>query len=119
MPPFKTLGRLADFEKVKGGRYLKEILILNSFSFEEKDSRFKRLKPGLALRLLSKELFYISAMVKHKFIVHITHWLHKKDNKSAVNAKCLFYAIEIKEVHYSSHPQMLKTNISYFCSTLL
>ena len=46
----------------KGGRYLKEILILNSFSFEGKDPRFTRLKPGLALRLLSNGLFYIRAM---------------------------------------------------------
>ena len=38
----------------KGGRYLKEILFLNSFSFENKDPRFTRLKPGLALRFLSK-----------------------------------------------------------------
>ena len=48
-----------------------------------------------------------SVMVKQKFIVHITNWLHKKDNKSAVNAKCLFYAIEIKEVYNFSHPLML------------
>ena len=61
MPPFKKLGPSADFEKVKGGRYLKEILILNPFSFEEKDPRFTWLKPGLALRLLSKGLFYIRA----------------------------------------------------------
>ena len=40
------------------GRYLKEILILNSFSFEDKDPRFTRLKPDLALRLL----FYVRAM---------------------------------------------------------
>ena len=42
---------------------LKKILILNSFSFEDKDPRFTRLKPGLALRLISKGLFYIRAMV--------------------------------------------------------
>ena len=42
-------------------RYLEEILILNSFSFEGKDPRFTRLKLGLALRLLSKGLFYIRA----------------------------------------------------------
>ena len=30
--------------------------------FEEKDPRFTRLKPGLALRSLSKGLFYITAM---------------------------------------------------------
>ena len=46
----------------KGGHYLKEILILNSFFFEDKDPRFTRLKPGLALRLLSKGLFYVRAM---------------------------------------------------------
>ena len=58
MPPFKKPGPSADFEKVKGGYYLKEILILNSFSFEDKDPRFTRLKPGLALGLLSKGLLY-------------------------------------------------------------
>ena len=63
--PFKKPGPSADFEKVKGGRYLKEILILNSFSFEDKDPRFTRLKPGLALRLRSKELFYKRAMPLH------------------------------------------------------
>ena len=46
----------------KGGRYLKEILILNSFSFEGKDPRFTKLKPVLALRLLSKGLFYKRVM---------------------------------------------------------
>ena len=62
MAPFKKPGPSVDFEKVKGGRYLKEILILNSFSFEDKDPRFARLKSGLALRLFSKRLFYIRAM---------------------------------------------------------
>ena len=62
MPSFKKPGPSADFEKVKGGYYLKEILILNSFSFEDNDPRFTRLKIGLALRLLSKGLFYIRAM---------------------------------------------------------
>ena len=38
------------------------MLILNSFSIEDKDPRFTRLKLGLALRLLSKRLFYIRAM---------------------------------------------------------
>ena len=56
MPPFKKPGPSADFEKVKGGSYLKEILILNSFSFEDKDPSFTRLNPDLALRLLSKRL---------------------------------------------------------------
>ena len=51
---------------LKGGHYLKEILILNSFSFEDKDPRFTRLKPDLALRLLSKGLLYIRAMVTIK-----------------------------------------------------
>ena len=41
---------------------LKEIPILKVFSFEDKDPRFTRLKPVLALRLLSKGLFYIRAM---------------------------------------------------------
>ena len=49
-------------KKFKEGRYLKEILILNSFSFEDKDARFTRLKPDLTVRLLSKGLFYIRAM---------------------------------------------------------
>ena len=61
--PLKKPGPSADFERVKEGRYLKEILILNSFSFEDKDPILKRLKPGLTLRLLSKGLFYIRAMV--------------------------------------------------------
>ena len=47
----------------KGGHYQKEILVLNSFSFEEEDPRFTRLKSGLALRLLSKGLFCIRAMI--------------------------------------------------------
>ena len=46
----------------KGGHYLKEILILSSFSFEDMDPRFTRLKPGLVPRLLSKGLFYIRVM---------------------------------------------------------
>ena len=58
----KKPGPSPDFEKVKRGHYLKEILILNSFSFEDKDPRFTSLKAGLALRLLSKGLFYIRAM---------------------------------------------------------
>ena len=62
MPPFKKTGPPADFEKVKGECYLKEILNLNSFYFEDKDPIFTRLKPGLALKLLSKGLFYIRAM---------------------------------------------------------
>ena len=41
---------------------------MNSFSFEEKDPRFTRQKPGLAIRLLSKGLFYIRAMAKVMFI---------------------------------------------------
>ena len=63
MPSFKKPGSFADFEIVKGERYVQEILILNSFSFEEKDPRFARLKPGLALGLPSKGLFYIRAMI--------------------------------------------------------
>ena len=50
-------------KKLKERCYLKEILILNSFCFEDKDPRFTRLKPGLVLRLLSKGLFYTRAMV--------------------------------------------------------
>ena len=42
--------------------YLKEIIISNSFSFEDKDPRFTRLKPVLSLKLHSKGLFYIRAM---------------------------------------------------------
>ena len=33
------------------------------YSFWDKDPRFTRLKPGLAVRLLCKGLFYIRAMV--------------------------------------------------------
>ena len=40
-----------------------------TFPFEEKDPRFTRLKPGLALRLLSKGLFYIRAMDVSKIIL--------------------------------------------------
>ena len=59
MLPFKKPGPSADFEKVKGGgAYLKKILILNSFSFEDKDPIFTRLKPFLDLRLLRRGLFY-------------------------------------------------------------
>ena len=46
----------------KGVLPKREILILNSFSFEDKDPRFTRLKPALTLLLLSKGLFYIRAM---------------------------------------------------------
>ena len=62
MPSFKKPGSSAAFEKVKGGRYLREMLFLNSFSFEDKEPRFTRLKPDLALRLCSKGQFYIWAM---------------------------------------------------------
>ena len=71
--PFKKPGPSADFEKVKGGRYLKEILILNSFSFEHKDPRFTRLKSVLALRLLrqlSKGLCYIRAMAQNPSVYY-------------------------------------------------
>ena len=60
--PFKKPGPSAEFERFKRGCYLKKTLILNSFSFKDKDPRFTRLKPDLALRLLSKRLFYIRAM---------------------------------------------------------
>ena len=62
MPPFKKTAPSVDFEKVKGGCYLNEILILNAFFFEGKEPRFTRLKLRLALRLLSKGPFYIRAM---------------------------------------------------------
>ena len=35
---------------------------MNSFYFEDKDPIFTRLKPGLALKLLSNGLFYKRAM---------------------------------------------------------
>ena len=60
--PSKKPGPSADFETVKGRGYLKKILILNSSSFEDKTQVFTRLKPDLALGLLSKGLFYIRAM---------------------------------------------------------
>ena len=41
---------------------------MNSFSFEDKGPRFTKLKPSLALRLLSKGLFYIRAMLGIKRI---------------------------------------------------
>ena len=66
MPSFKNTGPYANFEKIKVGQYLREILILNSFTLEDKDPRWIRLKPGLALRLLSTGLFYIRAMVHAK-----------------------------------------------------
>ena len=61
MPPFKKPGPSAGFEKLKG-RFLKKMLILNSFYFEDNDPRLTGLKLVLTLRLLSKELFYIRAM---------------------------------------------------------
>jgi hypothetical protein len=62
-PILKNQVHLLILKKVKGGQYLKEILILNSSSFEDKDPIFTRLKPGLALRFLNKGLFYIRAMI--------------------------------------------------------
>ena len=47
--PFKEPGLSTDYEKFKWGHYLKEILILNSFSFGDKDPRFTKLKPDLTL----------------------------------------------------------------------
>ena len=61
----------------KGGRYLKGILIFNLFSFEDKEPRITRVKPGLALRLLSKELFYIRAMYDK---------IHKPSNRVMVDS---------------------------------
>ena len=58
----KNQVHLLILKKLKGALLKKGILILNSFSFGDKDPRFTRLKPGLALRLLSKGLFYIRAM---------------------------------------------------------
>ena len=49
------------------------MLILSSFAFEEKDPRFTRLKPGLALKLLNKGLFYIRAMRKAIFLLFQGH----------------------------------------------
>ena len=63
---------------MKVGRYLKEILILNSFCFEEKDPRFTRLKAGLALRLFSKGLFYIRAMVFTKCKELVFIWVFQR-----------------------------------------
>ena len=63
MPSFKKTGPSADFEKVEVGHYLREILSLNSFTLEDKDPKCTRLKSFLALSLLSKGLFYLSAMV--------------------------------------------------------
>ena len=71
----------ADFEKVKGKRNLKEMLILNSFSFKDKDPRFTRLKLGLALRLLSKGLFYIRAMVENSKMLFTKALNRKKKRK--------------------------------------
>ena len=50
---------------------------MNLFSFEDKDPRFTRLKSGLALRLLSKELFYIRAMYDK---------IHKPSNRVMVDS---------------------------------
>ena len=61
MPSFKNTGPYANFEKIKVGQYLREILILNSFTLEDKDPICTR--PHLALMFLSKGQFYIRAMV--------------------------------------------------------
>jgi hypothetical protein len=60
--PFKKPGSSTDFEKVKGECYL-----FKRFCFKDKDPRFTRLKTSLALRLLSKGLFYIRAMMNSIF----------------------------------------------------
>ena len=52
-PSLKNQVHLLILKKLKERCYLKEILILNSFCFEDKDPRFTRLKPGLSLRLLT------------------------------------------------------------------
>ena len=71
----RLVSLLGSFSKIsrwtwffKGGSYLKEILFLSSFCFEDKDQRFTRLKLGLAIRLLIKGLFYIRAMQSVKLI---------------------------------------------------
>ena len=76
-PPLKNQVHLLILKKLKGvwGCYLKEILILNSFYFEDKDPRFTGLKPGLAIRLLSKGLFYIRAMADPS----VLDWLFTKN----------------------------------------
>ena len=84
---FKKPGPSADFEKGKGGCYLKEVLILMSFFFEDKDPRFTRLKSDLALRLLSKGLFYIKAMdLESKTNLFILTWI-------------VFFVVQIKVNH--------------------
>ena len=56
--PTLTFSKSADGTGFLKERHnLKEILILNSISFEDKDPRFTRLKSGLALRLLVKDYF--------------------------------------------------------------
>ena len=62
--PLKKPGPSADFEKVKeeGGSLPKRDTNLELIPFVDLDPRFTRLRPGLALRLLSKGLFYIRAM---------------------------------------------------------
>ena len=74
--PFKKQGPSADFEKVKGGCYLKEILILSSFSFEDKDPRIYKAKSRSCLRLLSKGLFYIRA-VSYRKVTVVSKLRHK------------------------------------------
>ena len=75
MSSFKKPGPSADFEKVKVGRYLKEILILNSFTLEDKDPIFTRLKPGLALRLLSQGL--LNRWTSQLDLGSTTEWLER------------------------------------------
>ena len=85
-PPFKKTSSSVDFEKVKGGHYQKEILILNSFSFEDKDPRFTRIKPGLALRLPSKGLFYIKAIITSQSVIY---WRIRKILKLQPPSSCV------------------------------
>ena len=48
---------------------------MNSFFFEDKDPKFTKLKPGLALRLVNKGLFYIRAMPSEKiFLDNCSHF---------------------------------------------
>ena len=54
---------------------------MNSFSFEDKDPRFTKLKPGLALRLLIKGLFYIRAMLE---TLHVLTYKGRQESRGGV-----------------------------------
>ena len=74
---------------MKKSTYLKETLILNSFSFEDKDPRFTRLKPVLSLKLHSKGLFYIRTMALAK------DWVYSK--RDECKSYILFQVITTKK----------------------